>query len=517
MTVSPSSGGAPPTAQPPLPDGTSSARSPLAATPVRIAARWVLLVALTVFAYWDTVTALGIEMTQHTVVTYVPAAATLCLLAAIGVTLRHDDEPPIYDRDTDFIVATVVLLLSLSFQGLLNRRYLPAYLVTHIDVLSLLMFFFGGCVLLFGLRPALRYRWVWLLSLSLFPLPYRVAVVTLGGTPLAAGTVMLALGVAASAVAVGRTRRSAVLGALASATIGVVLLALVATLAPDARSSAYQWIPAVGCAVLTGVFMYVQRRRGLGSMRPFPHRALRAPTAPRVPKAATLLTVVAAGLHLIGSPAIRVDAGVTVAGLSTAPPLLVPLGWHQIETTGVLPSTQNGAEARRMRQVLEQNHGETRFDAQARPRRIVADTVETALPLTLDVYLPALLYDISNTRVSPETAVTLPHGVTGVLQTLVDDQRLLTYNRLAWRWNNGHSTQQVVLFSVDNHEPEAPFPQFRRRRDTWRVVNGMLTLLIRGNAVTEDLNPRFKDRELLTETAGALIDTQVAAIGGGHG
>ena len=186
MTVSPSSGGAPPTAQPPLPDGTSSARSPLAATPVRIAARWVLLVALTVFAYWDTVTALGIEMTQHTVVTYVPAAATLCLLAAIGVTLRHDDEPPIYDRDTDFIVATVVLLLSLSFQGLLNRRYLPAYLVTHIDVLSLLMFFFGGCVLLFGLRPVLRYRWVWLLSLSLFPLPYRVAVVTLGGTPLAA-------------------------------------------------------------------------------------------------------------------------------------------------------------------------------------------------------------------------------------------------------------------------------------------------------------------------------------------
>lgn len=62
----------------------------------------------------------------------------------------------------------------------------------------------------------------------------------------------------------------------------------------------------------------------------------------------------------------------------------------------------------------------------------------------------------------------------------------------------------------------AQFPQLLRRRETWQVAEGMLTLLLRGNAVTEDQDPQFKDRELLTECANALIDTQVAAIGVPH-
>ena len=500
-------------ADPPPP--VKSARVPI--TPLRVIARLAAVIGLAIFAFWDTFAAIGVELAAHTLLTYLPAAAVLCIVAAIGVTLRHDDEPPIYDRDTDFIVGGVVLLISIAFVVLLNRRYLPGYLVTHVDILGLLLFLFGGCVLAFGLRPAMRYRWVWLLSLSLFPLPYRVAVIMLGGNRISAGAVMLILATAATAIAVGRTRRSALGGAAISAGLGAVLLAVVAIVEPEARFLVYQWIPAVTCTVTTGVIYYIGRRQGTGTLRPFPHRGLNPLTAPRFPRAMILLVAASVLLHVVGAPTVRADAGITVPGLRTAPPMIVPAGWQQVDATGLLPSVSYGWHAVRSRQLIEQREGQARFDYQSRPRRVAVDTIETALPLTLDIYLPAMHYDLNGSRVSRPLEVPLSGGATGELQTLVDDRNNLTYNRLVWRWNNGFRTQQVTLFSVDNHEKTASFPKFLRFRDTWRISNGMVTLLLRGNATTEDLDPVFKDRDLLVECANALIDTQLATIGGRDG
>ncbi|MFZ2510409.1 MAG: hypothetical protein WAW85_04885 [Gordonia sp. (in: high G+C Gram-positive bacteria)] len=511
MTVS-----APEALAPPTDLAGKSTRTRVPITPLRVTGRWAVLLGLTVFAFSDTFEAIRAEMAAHTLLTYLPAAAILCLVAAIGVTLRHDAEPPIYDRETDFIVGGAVLLVSLVFAGPLNRRYLPAYLVTHVDVLALLLFLFAGCVLVFGLRPAMRYRWVWLLSLSLFPMPYRVAVISLGNTRLAAGAVMLLLATAATAVAVGRTRRAALIGGLTAACLGATLLAIVWTAAPDARVLVYQWIPAVVGALTTGGIFYVKQRRGTGSLQPFPHRELQPLTAPRVPRAMILLAAVSVVVHLIGAPQVTTDAGVTVPGLDTLPPLIVPTAWQQIESSGVTPSLSNGWHAVRSRQIIEQRVGDPRFDRDARPRRVAVDAIETDTPLTLDIYIPAMQYDASGLRFSSPAKITLAGGVMGILQTMVDDRSNVTYNRLMWRWNNGVYTQQVTLYSVDNHENTAQFPQLLRRRETWQVAEGMLTLLLRGNAVTEDQNPQFKDRELLTECANALIDTQVAAIGVPH-
>ncbi len=511
MTVLPSDATAPEHVRAPDP-----ARNRVVVTPLRVIGRWALLLGLTIFAFLDTLQAIRIEIAEHTLLSYLPAAAALCIIAAIGVTLRHEDEPAIYDRDTDFIVGGIVILVAIAFSALLNRRYLPAYLVTHIDLVSLVLFLFSGCVLLFGLRPAMRYRWVWLLSLSLFPLPYRIAVITSGNTRLAAGAAMLLLSVAATAVAVGRTRRRGISGALISFVLGAALLALILAAAPEAPVLVSQWMPAAGSALIVAAFFYAMERRGSGSLRPFPHRTLRPLTTPHVPRAALLLVGSAIVLHLIGAPKVTADPGVTVAGLNTTPPMLVPAEWQQIEFTGLLPSISNGWHAVRSRQVIEQRSGEAHFDYQSRPRRVAVDAVETTAPLTLDIYLPALQYDATGYRTSPPTEVALTGGVTAILQTMVDDQKNVTANRLMWRWNNGVRTQQVTLYSVDNHENTAQFPQFLRNRETWQVVEGMLTLLLRGNAVTEDLDPRFKDQELLTECANALIQTQLLAIGIGH-
>ncbi|MFT4087514.1 MAG: hypothetical protein QM658_10235 [Gordonia sp. (in: high G+C Gram-positive bacteria)] len=483
------------------------------ATPSRLAARWAALLTLTVFAYWGTLEVVYTELAEHTLVGYVPAAIVVLAIAAIGVSLRNDDEPPIYDRDTDMIVGGSLLVLTLAFQGLLNRRFLSAYLVTHVDLLSMVMFFAAGCILLFGVRPTVRYRWVWLLSLSLFPLPYRILVVMLGNSQVAAGFLMLALGVAATAVAAARTRRLALVAGATSAFIGTGLLAAVDQLAPTARVGVYQWVPAVGCAIITGLFMYIENRWEHRTLAPYPHRDLKALTAPRVRSALVLLTGAAVALHLIGAPTVQINAGPTIYELHTRPPLIVPTGWHQLGASPVTTSFVNGFDSARTRQTLEQDTGSWLFDVESRPRRVVVDTVDTALPLTLDIYYPGLVYDISNSRMSPVVDILLPHGVTGHLQTIVDDRRTLTFNRLEFRWNNGPRTQQVTLFSVDNHEADAAFPNLRRRRDAWRIANSMLTVVFRGTSVTEDLHPHFKDRVLLTECASALIATQFATIG----
>ncbi len=483
-------------------------------TPARVAVRLLAIAGLAVFAYWDSFRAILTEITANTLLSYAPAAAVLCLVAAIGVSLRHEEERPIYDRDTDFIVGIIVLIMAIAFQGLLNLRFPAGYLITHIDVLSLLLFLFGGCVLLFGLRPTLRYRWVWLLSLSLFPLPYRILVLALGNTRVTAGAVMVLMAAVATGIAVGRTRRRAFQGAAGTLLIGALLLAAVWLTNEYASLAVYQWVPSVGAAFLAGSYWYIHQRRVAGTLHPFPHRDLRPLTAPRVPRAIALLAAAAGVLHYIGAPVVPPYAGPDIPGLTTRPPLIPPPGWIQERTSGLQPAPMNGLDAVRERQFLVQRTGEARFDVHARPRRIVVDTIETRSPLTLDIYIPALTYNVSGTRTSPIIDVPLPHGVTGQLQTIVDDAQLLTYNQLTWRWNNGTWTQQVTLFSVDNHENDAPFPQYRRRRDTWRVISGMLTMLFRGNAVTQDLNPRFKDRDLLVETAEALIETQVDAAGG---
>ncbi|MCK0439354.1 hypothetical protein MUG78_07745 [Gordonia alkaliphila] len=493
-------------------DEASVARTPLRERPLVVLAwRWSALLILTVAAFWDTLGSVGMELGEGTLLTYLPAAAGLCVLAAIGVSVRHENEPPIYDRDTDHIVGIVTLILATALLGLLNRRYLPAYLMTRTDLLALVVFLFAGCVLLFGLRPALRYRWVWVLSLSLFPLPYRVLVISLGNSRLDAGVVMLVLGVAATAVAVGTTRRRAVIGAVAAAFSGAAVLAVLLLVAPEAGLAVYHWVPAFGCGAAIAIFAYVQRRFPDRTLKPLPHRDVRPPTAADNRTGTLILIVFTVVLNLIGAPTVTPNDGVYIAGMRSEPPLLVPSGWRQIEATGPFPATVNGWQATGMRQILEQNVGDPAFDVHARPRRVVVDAVESAVPLTFDIYPASVRYAVSGVRTSIGRPVELPHGILGTLSTVVDDQRLLTYNALSWRWNNGRRTQEVTLISVDNHEPTAQFLQLRRPEETLDLVNDILTRVFRGNAVTQDLDPRFKDYDLLVKLAGDLIDTQIAA------
>ena len=60
-------------------------------------------------------------------------------------------------------------------------------------------------------------------------------------------------------------------------------------------------------------------------------------------------------------------------------------------------------------------------------------------------------------------------------------------------------------------EPDAQFPS--PQPTVIRNLNTFITVLFRGNSVVTDLEPQFKDKDLLIDCATDLINAQVDAIG----
>ncbi|MFW0785938.1 hypothetical protein AAFP35_15600 [Gordonia sp. CPCC 206044] len=479
-------------------------------TAVVVFVRWAFILAATVFGFWETLVAVAREMSAGTLISYLPAAIVLVIIAAIGVSWRRGAELPIRDRQTDVIVGAVILLVALVMD-VANRRYSGAYLTTHIDLLALWAFVLGSCCLAFGLRPVARYRWVWLLGLIIFPVPYRLIVLSLGGSPTLAGLVMVVFGAFATAVAVGRTAMRAFVGGCIAAAVGVLILVFLRVVFPDAAQAVLQTLPALGAALVASALLYVDyHRRQTDSWSPLGRRLI-AVSVPRFGRPALLILVIAIAMFFVPTPAYGRWADTYVPGLDTRPPLIVPSGWSEGAVAQYnWVSRLYGPGAVMFAQDLFQTKGSLEFDKFARSRKVVANTVETANPLSFDVYPIFFVYDLVGARFSAPVAVSLPHGVTGYLQTVVNDTNYLTYNRLYWSWTDGNKTQRVILISVDNHEPDAAFPS--PNVTVLRNLNTFFTVLFRGNSVTVDLEPQLKDRDLLVGLATDLIDTQVDAI-----
>lgn len=494
------------------------ARARAANTVRTITLRWVILVSLTVLAFWRTIRAVADEMMARTLISYVPVMILLAVIAAVGVSRRSHDEPPIHDRQTDVIVATMILVPALALQTMVNPRYGPVYLTTHVDLLAAWMFTLGGAVVLFGLRPVVRYRWAWLIYLAIFPVPVRVAILWLGGGPLVAGSVLVALASVATAIAAGRTRRRALIGAALAGAVGVAgLYALYFGWIQIGGSrpplTAMVSIPPLGCAVVACTVVFLDRRRRSPGGVALLDRPIGPPALPRVGRPLLLPVTCAVLLTFIPVPPVGTWPNTRIEQLATDEPLPVPEGWTRESVERYDWVTRlYGRDSVLIRQVLVQNEGSPEFDALARPRRVVVDTVDTARPLALEVYPHIFRYNLVGYRFSPSVEVGMPHGVRAWIWNLVDDDRYLTYDVVSWWWNNGYRTQQVIVWAVDNHEPDAFFPE--PRITIAQNLNSLLTVLFRGNAVIEDGDPQYKNRDLVVPLSRAIVDATVAGGAG---
>lgn len=476
----------------------------------RIVLRWLIIGGLAVFAFWDSFVGLAYTTTHGGVNGYLWTIPIAAVLAAQGIARRPRTELPIHDRQTDIILGIMGLTLSVLLKSVLMPRYAEYFHLLRLDFVALWVFVASSAVVLFGLRPVIRYASVWVMTLSVFPLPYHLLVALLGGNRTAAGAVTLLIAGSATAIAVGRTNKRAVIGYVAAFAVGAVLLAVLSVLTPNWPLIVFQTVPALVATASVGTVMFLVARRGA---RKAPlDRKVEPLAAGQVKRSVPIVVATAIILslfHVPGphGPPVREFNGLQMSGL-----LRPPAGFHVTETeVFTYVRRLHGVAAIMTRQRMVADVGNRKWDKDARPRTVLVDNVVTERPFTFNMYPAKILYNITAARMSEPQPVDLGYSITGELVSVVDDRMTITWNMLQWTWRTETHAQRVVLVSVDNHDDDAPFPQ--PNGTLVPTLNTLLTVLFRGNAAVMDKSPTFKDLDLLTTFGRGLVEAQLGPIG----
>jgi len=427
------------------------------------------------------------------------------LVAGIAISRQQRTELPIHDRQTDVIVGGLGMLMALMVHGILLQRYSQYYLLLRIDLIALWFFVISSSILLFGLRPLARFAWVWTLPLFMLPLAYQVLVIFFGGSRVAAGAGTVLIAAAASAIAVGRNRIRALMGALAAWCVGLVFLFVMEFTAPDAPLLAFQMIPATLALLVVNSGFFLHARRGIPIITL--NRKVRPLATKQVWSVIPVVLAVGAALSFINMPTQAAPPPLEKE-MTFGRPLAAPVGWQMTsETDYSWVRRIHGKDATLIRQQFVADAGDPRWDKFARPRTVVVDATSTWRPISLQVFPSTILYDESSSRISEPRFIDLGHGITGALRTAVDEKLLVSFDLLSFTWRNNGSAQRVQIASADNHDEDAPFPE--PNGGLAPTLRTMLSVLFRGNAVTSHTEPTFKDAELLTGFGRGLVDAQL--------
>lgn len=474
----------------------------------RLVLRWALIIGATLVAFWPSLVSLSNTTRDDGIGGYVWTVPTAAVLAAIGVARRHRNELPIHDRQTDIIVGTMGLVLALLVKDVLLDRFALYFHLLRLDLMSMWLFVLSSSIVLFGLRPVSRFGLVWVLLFMVFPLPYYLVVVLLGGDNVAAGAGTLAIAGTATAIAVGRTVRRGLIGAALSYAVGLAALMIMAAFFPGAPLLAFQQIPPYTAIILVGIAMFVRARRG--APKRILDRKIEPLAAKQVWAGVPMVVAVAIGLALVHLPA-QADTTVISRGapgrLTLGQPLVAPHGWQTMGRTNFRQAHRfYGDGAVLVRQQMTADVGDPRFDKFARPRTVMVDNIVSQRPFSFDVYPARVIYGLTEARFSVTRTVDLGYGVTGELLSVVDDHLLVTWNSLRFAWGDRSLGQRVSIYAVDNHDPNAPFPTPTGTLPS--TLRTMFTLLFRGNAVLDEKAPTYKDADLLTEFGRELVAAQ---------
>ncbi|MGZ4527385.1 MAG: hypothetical protein ACXVX7_13220 [Mycobacterium sp.] len=476
----------------------------------RVALRWGYIAVLAAVAFWPSITSLAETARADGFNSYIWMVPAAAILAAQGVARRPRTELPIHDRQTDVIVGFMGLVLALLLHAILLQRYALYFHLLRLDFLAMYVFVLSSAIVLFGLRPVARFAAVWVLLLTMFALPYQIAVILLGGNRIAAGVATLAIAGGATGIAVGRTLRRGWVGGLAAWGVGLAVLVVLAVFFPHAPVLVYQEVPSLTATALVGFVMFVLARRG--ESKRFLSRKVEPLAAGQVLAGLPLILVVAVLLAMVKLPVIPAPPTARFAGLQMSGPLNPPAGWH-ITDTADYPWVRRlyGRIGHLTRQRMVADVGNPQWDKLSRPRTVVVDNVVTDRPMSFSVYPAKVLYDVTATRLSEPRRIELGYGVIGQAVTVVDDHLLVTWNMVQWTWRNKDSVQRIVLISVDNHEDSAPFPS--PSGALLPTLSTLFTVLFRGNSAVDDRSPTFKDIDLLTEFGRQLVRAQLEPLG----
>ncbi len=381
----------------------------------RLVLRWALIVAATGVAFHASIASLADTTRRGGIGGYVWTVVDAAVLAGIGVARRERTELPIHDRQTDMIVGGMGMGAALMVQSVLLPRFNLYFHLLRLDLLAMWLFALSAAIMLFGLRPVIRFAWVWGLLALVFSLPYYLAVIGLGGGKFAAGSATLLISAVAAGITVGRTFRRGVIGSAASWGVGFAVLLTIDIVHPSAPLVMYQQLPALAAVIVVGVVMYLQARRG--APKRVLDRSVEPLAAKQVWSAVPVVVAVAVVIALLPLPA-QVSTAPILRGsprpLTPGQPLIVPPGWSVADTTEYPDlSRLYGQDAVLVRQQMTARSGNPQWDKFARPRTVVVDSIVTRAPSRFGIYPARVLYGLTDARISALQPADLGHGVTG--------------------------------------------------------------------------------------------------------
>lgn len=485
-------------------EGAPLSEKVLEATFGRNTFRWCVIIVATLVAFGTTWLQLVEEIRRGTTGGYVLLVPPLAAIVAIAVTHRRHGELPIHDRQTDTIVSLLLMAVSLAAKYMLVPRYATTYQVMHLDVLAAWIFVCGACVAMFGLRATSAYWTAWMMLFLTSPLVYRAALIELGGSKHAAGIVTLVIAASAIGLAMRTSRKRGFVYGTATFVLGLVILNVLNMRWPDAPIGLSQYVPAGSAAVVVGISAYLLTYRGFAPRYLPPN-----PVGPAKAARATLwvlpTALVLALIPLPDQQLTPISPGPPFDGTATQ---VIPSGWYQFDSVDYdWPRAYFGRSAILRRQMIRAQEPNPDWDVLMRPRTIAVQTLQVRRAGSFEVYPTQSMYDLGKARVSPKEYVDLGYGVTAEYFTVLDDDLLLTWNMLSFIWTRGDTVaQRVSLLTVDNHEPDAPFPQ--PSPNTTANLRQIVQVFLRGNATVEDTDPEYKDRDMLAEVGRQLVEAQ---------
>lgn len=458
---------------------------------------------------------------------YVLTVALMVLAGVAGVRMQRRAVLPIHDREVDWIIGLLAMLMAVSVDALLVPRLVEWLYLLRLDVLALVLFMFGAVTLLLGSRAALRYGPVWV-SLALVNAPVSLVVTLLTGGGWAGASYATVFGITVTVFLVSSARvRTRLATTAASAVVGVVLTAavvgpvadhnLVGTL-PAAVNQVIALLPGVvGGLAATRVIAVLRRRRGTAPAVPGETPVIAARLA-LVPVAAVVLALVLVPTPAYPSPVInQVPPTPPVRGGGEK----VPEGWAEIGRESY-PWVENyfGAGSTLTRQALQATTVVGEWDVQGRTREVMVDSLTTTGSFRTRIFGDESLYTTVGGRRSEMRQVDLGHGVVGSMYTVLDDEKYLTYTKLRVYWDlpDGVGEEGVEGFSViavDDHRPGAQFPVLTR--NLGGLATRVVEVLLRGGTVTEDPTATFNDSndgDVVVTVGRSIVDGRWAQTGG---
>ena len=428
--------------------------------------------------------------------------AHLALVPVIAVVLaalkgRARNEPPINDRQLDWILGVPLLVGPLLMNLVLPARLSTMFWVWRIDLLSLPFFIAGVVCILFGVRTLWRIRAAVLFMFVAWPFPYNQVLdrwlgeftkLTISGLKVALGPMPIAVaqpggdgsifaithgtdsikmsvasacsgangvvgffivGLAFMLIIEGSKLRKVLWLAVGAGLVWLLNIVRILIIFASARAWGEEvaldgFHPVIGLVIFNVAIvamLVIMKPFGLGIRRNQQVRSAHVATQPNRPRSSTAfcsVVVIALAIGVLNNDLSKNDP---VASSLGSPRLAAfdttretPTGWTLSENQRIEWARRFfGRDSTWVRYTFSDAHRDTPGEIQS-TLPVFADIIETSSRDSLTAYGIEACYKFHGYKVSKQRAVELGNGVVGGTLSWVNTDNATTWTTLWWHW-----------------------------------------------------------------------------------